>query len=126
MAFLRNKEHNTPAGKTSNREYMMNHLGATYMRVANTCYHKLDKFKGTYQRKDNIDGGPPWNTDRYCELDHCLVKRQWMNSIIDIWADPHTNINIDLRSMDIKIRQKLKAREKPNSEQSLKGTKPEK
>ena len=49
-----------------------------------------------------------------------------MNSIIDVRADPYTNINTDHRSIEIKIRQKLKAREKPNSEQSLKGIKPEK
>ena len=36
MAFLRNKEHNTPADKTTNREHMMSHLRATEMKVANT------------------------------------------------------------------------------------------
>ena len=126
MAFLRNKEHNTPANKITNREYMLSHLGATDMRVANTYYQKLDKFKGTYQRKDNTDGGPPWNTDRYCELDHCLIRRQRMNPIIDIRADPYTSINTDHGSVEVKIRQKLEAREQPNSEQSLKGIKPEK
>ena len=96
------------------------------MKVANTYYQKPDQFKGTYQRKDNKDGGPPWSTNRYCELHHCLVRRQWMNSIIDTRADPYTNINTDRKSIEIKIRQKMKAREQPNSEQSLKGLKPEK
>ena len=92
MDFLRNKEHNTPANKTTNREHLSNHSGATDMKVANTYYQKPDKLKGTYQRKDNVSGGPPWSTDRYCELDHCMVKKQWMNSITKIQADPYTNI----------------------------------
>ena len=32
--FLRNKEHNTPANKTTNREYLVNHLRATDMKIA--------------------------------------------------------------------------------------------
>ena len=51
MDFLRNKEHNTPANKTTNREYLMNHLRATDMKVANTYYQKPNKLKGTYQKK---------------------------------------------------------------------------
>ena len=106
--FLRNKEHDTPANKTTKREYFINHLRATDMKVANTFYQKSNKFKGTYQKKDNTEGGPPWNTDRYCELDHCLVKKQWMNTIINVQADPYTNINTDHKVLEVEIRQKLK------------------
>ena len=49
-----------------------------------------------------------------------------MNSIIDIQADPYTNINTDRKAFEIKIRQKLKARTQPNREPTLKGIKPEK
>ena len=126
MDFLRNKEHNTPANNTTNRDYLVNHVRATDMKVANTYYQKPDKLKGTYQRKDNVNGGPPWNTDRYCELDHCMVKKQWMNSITNIQADPYTNINTDRKVFEIKIRQKLKARTQPNREPTLKGIMPEK
>ena len=52
MDCLRNKEHNTLANKTANREHMVNHLRATDMKGANTYYQKPDKLKGTYQRKD--------------------------------------------------------------------------
>ena len=99
--FLRNKEHNTPANKTTNREYLINHLRATDMKVANTFYQKSNKFKSTYQKKDNTEGGPPWNTDRYCELDHCLVKKQWMNTITNVQADPYTNINTDRKVLEV-------------------------
>ena len=50
---MRIKERTTPANKTTNREYMVNHLRATDTKVANTYYQKPDKFKGTYQRKYN-------------------------------------------------------------------------
>ena len=96
------------------------------MKVANTYYQKPHKLKGTYQRKDNVDGGPPWNTDRYCELYRCTVKKQWMNSITNVQADPYTNINTDHKVLEVKIRQKLKARTQPNREPALKGIKPEK
>ena len=126
MDFLRNKEHNTPANKTTNREYLANHLWGMDMKVANTYYQKPHKVKGTYQRKCNVNGGPPWNTDRYCKLDHIMVKKQWMNSITNVQADPYTNINTDHKVLEIKIRQKLKARTQPNREPTLKGIKPEK
>ena len=73
-----------------------------------------------------MDGGPPWNTDRYCELDHCTVKKQWMNTITNIQADPYANINTDCKILEVEIRQKLKARTQPYREPTLKGIKPEK
>ena len=117
--FLRNKELLTPAEKTTNREHLIMLLRANDLKVANTLFQKEDKYKVTYQKKDNTDGGPPWDTERYCELDHCLVRKQWSNSIIDMQADPHTNINTDHEMIAIKVRQKLKAREEPNREPTL-------
>ena len=38
MEFLRNKEHKSPANKTTNREYLSNHRRATDVKVANTYY----------------------------------------------------------------------------------------
>ena len=70
---------------------------------------------GEYE--DNTEGGPPWDTERYSERS---------NSVIDMQSDPHTNINIDHKMIAIKLRQKLKAREEPNREPTLKGIKPEK
>ena len=104
---------------------MVNHLRATGMKAANTYYQKPEQFKGTDQRKDNVDGGPPRGTNRYCELDHCLVRKQWMNSI-NVRADPYTDINTERKPIEIKTRQELKAREQPNRASPLKGPKPEK
>ena len=101
-------------------------LSANDMKVANTCFKQKDEYKVTYQKKDDTDGGPPWDTERYCELDHCLVRKQWSNAIIDMQADPPININADHKMTAIKMRQKFKAREEPNREPTLKGIKPEK
>ena len=124
--FLRNKELLEPAEKTTNREHRIMLLRANDLNDANTFPQKEDKNNITYQKKDNIEGGPPWDTERYCELDHCLVREQWSNSIIDMQSYPHTNINTDHKMTAIKVRRKLKAREEPNREPTLKGRKPEK
>ena len=99
---------------------------ANDMKVSNTFFQKEDKHKITYQKKDNNDGGPPWDTERHCELDRCLVGKQWPNSIIDTQSDPYTNINADHKMIAIKVRHKLKAREAPRREPILKGIKQEK
>ena len=65
-------------------------------------------------------------TDTYCELDHCLVRKQWMNSVANVQADPYTNINTDHKVLEVKIRQKLKALAQPNNEPTFKGIEPEK
>ena len=55
-----------------------------------------------------------------------MVKKQWMNTITNIKADPYTNINTDRKVLELEIRQKLKARAQPYREPTLKGIKPEK
>ena len=65
-------------------------------------------------------GGPPWTSDRYYEIDHCLVKRHWRNSILDIQSDPYTNVNTDHYMINIKIRQALKAKEITHAEPTIK------
>ena len=95
------------------------------MKVA-THTTRNQKLKGTYRRKDNVNGGPPWSTDRYCELDHCLVRKPWMNSIINVQADPYTNTSTDRKALEIKVRQKFTARAQPNRDPTLEGIKPEK
>ena len=64
--------------------------------------------------------GPPWTSDRYYEIDHCLVKRHWRNSILDIQSDPYTNVNTDHYMIKITIRQALKAKEIAFADPTLK------
>ena len=49
-----------------------------------------------------------------------------MNTIINIQADPYTNINTDHKVLEVEVRQKHKARAQPNREPTLKGIRPEK
>ena len=65
--------------------------------------------------------GPPWTSERYYEIDHCLVKRHWRNNILDIQSDPYTNVNTDHYMIKISIRQALKAKEEIHMEPTLKG-----
>ena len=55
-----------------------------------------------------------------------MVKKQWVNTIVNIQADPYTNKNTDRKILEVEIRQKLTARTQPNREPTLKGIKPEK
>ena len=89
-------------------------------------FSKGGQIQNYLPEKNNTDGGPPWDTETYCELYHCFVRKQWSNTIIDMQADLHTNINTDRNIIAIKVRQRLKAREEPNREPTLKGIKPEK
>ena len=66
------------------------------------------------------DSGPPWTPERYYEIDHCLVRKRWRNSVVDITADPHTNINTDHYMITVEIRQALKANVDTQYEQSVK------
>ena len=53
-------------------------------------------------------------------LDHCIVRKCWRNSVLDITTDPHTNINNDHCMMAVKVRQAFKAKEDIKHEPSLK------
>ena len=65
--------------------------------------------------------GSPWTSERYYEIDHCLVKRHWRNSILDIQSDPYTNVNTDRYMTKLIIRPARKAKEEIHMEPTLKG-----
>ena len=93
----------TPAEKTTTREHLTMLLRANDLKVANTFFQNEDTHKFTYQKR--AEGGPPWDTEGYCELGRCLVRKQWSNSIVDMQSDPHTNINMDHNMIAIRVRQ---------------------
>ena len=51
----------------------------------------------------------PWDTDRYSELDLCLVFGRCANSIKNVESDSLTNVNTDHLVLNIQIKQQLKA-----------------
>ena len=67
----------------------------------------------------------PWNTERYSELDVCLVFRRWSNSIKNVESDSLTNIHTDHLALIVKISQKLKALGKAEHGKELRGAKSE-
>ena len=67
----------------------------------------------------------PWDTDRYSELDLCLVFGRWANSFKNVEADRPTNVNTDHLALRIKMKQKLKALAEAEHGKELRGAKSE-
>ena len=67
----------------------------------------------------------PWNTERYRELDLCLVFRRWSNSTKNFESDSLTNIHTDHLAPSIKITQKSKALVEAEHGKELRGAKSE-
>ena len=47
----------------------------------------------------------PWNTEKYSELDLCLVFGRWANPAKNVEPDSLTNVNTDHLALRIKIKQ---------------------
>ena len=87
--------------------------------IKNTFFEKPPKNKATY-RKVGMQLGPPWTPDRYEEIDHCIIRNPWKNTIINIQTEPTTNVSTDRFTMIATIRQKLKAIDKKDLDINLK------
>ena len=95
------------------------------MRCMNTYFEKPSKKKATYRHMWATGMQGPWNTDRYSELDLCLVFGRRANSIKNVEPDSFTNVNTDHLAIGIKIKQKLKALAEAEHGKELRGAKPE-
>ena len=103
IQFLETKEDRTPDNFIDNREHLTTITRATNTVIANTFFQKNPENKITYKAMAT-DNGPPWTPERYYEIDHCLVRKCWRNSVKDITTDPHTNINTDRYMMTVEIK----------------------
>ena len=103
MPFLTLKETYIPAWKTDNREMLAN-LTRTHDLTVKHISNKLSKFKATC-RRIGMHIGQPWTPDRYEEIDHCIVRNSWKNTITDIQTEPSTNVNTDHYTMVVTMRQ---------------------
>jgi len=63
------------------------------------------------------------NAERFAELDHCVARRHWNNSVIDVETDTKTTFPSDHFPLLIKYRRKLKIPENREEFQSWKGAK---
>ena len=100
--FLKQKDR-PPDNFIDNREHLIAITRATDTVIANTFFQKNSENKITYKAMAT-ESGPPWTPERYYEIDHCLVRKCWRNSVIDITTDPHTNINTDRYMMTVEIK----------------------
>lgn len=66
--------------------------------------------------------GFPWTPGRYDEIDHCIVRNAWTNTVADVQTEQNTNVSTDHLTMVTIIRQKPKANEKKELETNLKKT----
>ena len=67
----------------------------------------------------------PWDTDRYSELDLCLVFGKWVNSSKNVESDSFTNVNSDHLALKVNIKRKLKALVEAEHGKELRGAKSE-
>ena len=91
----------------------------------NTYSEKPNNKKTTYRHMWATGMRGPWDTDRYSELDLCLVYRRWANSIGNVESDNLTNVNTDHLALKVKIKQQLKALAKAEHGKELRGAKSE-
>ena len=87
--------------------------------IKNTFFEKPPKHKATYIII-GMQLGPPWTPNRYEEIDHCIVRDSWKNTVADIQTEPSANVNTDHFTMIATIKQKLKANEEKELEINLK------
>ena len=111
MRFLTLKETYKPAWKTDNKEMLTNLIRTRDLNIKNTFFEKDARHTATYQLI-GMQFGPPWTPGRYEEIDHCIVRHAWKNTVVDMQTEPNTNVNTDHFTMIATIRQKLQTNEK--------------
>eukprot|EP00972_Heterocapsa_arctica_P112688 16433226-Heterocapsa_arctica.AAC.1 len=92
------------------------------LRVMNT-FQKSPRQKATCKFVGVPGNVGPWTTDRYSEIDFCLARTRWHNSVLDVKADPFANITSDHKMLKIQLKQRLKAEKAELPPPSLKGVK---
>ena len=91
------------------------------MKQANTFFEKpLDK-QIIWKPQATQGFAPPWNPERFAELDICIVRDRWKNTVTNVQSHIRTNIDSDHIALHVNIRQKLKKLEEDTPDNSLKG-----
>ena len=123
MVFLREKEGLLP--ENMNRSLLIDLLKEHDMRCMNTYLQTPNNKKATYRHMWTRGVQGPWDTERYSELDLCLVFGRWANSINKVESDSLTNANTDHLALNTQIIQKLKALVEAEHGKELRGAKSE-
>ena len=108
-----------------NRNIFIELLKEHDMRCMNTYFEKPNNKKVTYRHMWATGMQGPRDTDRYSELDLCLVFGRWANSTNNVESDGLTNVNTDRLALKIKVKQELKALAEAAHGKELRGAKSE-
>ena len=85
---------NTTEEQQQSRELLVNFCKNNDYTIANTTFRKPTQKKCTFKKWDR-EPGPPWNQEKYREIDWILVNNRGENSITDIETDTQANISSD-------------------------------
>ena len=108
-----------------NRSLLIDLLKGHDMKCMNTFLQKPDRKKATYRHMWARGVQGPWDTERYSELDLCLVFRRWSNTVKNVESDSLTNVHTDHLAPRIKVNHKLKALVEAEHGKELRGAKSE-
>ena len=80
--------------------------------VANTWFKKKDANLVSYSKEPIPANDPPYNGNRYSQIDYILTKRKWRNNVMDVsnQIDAHLDAFIDHFPIIAKIKCKFKKR----------------
>ena len=97
--FFREQEGLPP--ENMNRSLLIDLLKGYDMRCVNTFFQTHDNKKATYRLMWARGMQGPWNTERYSELDICVVFRTWSNSTKNVESYSFISIRTDHLAMNI-------------------------
>ena len=106
----------------NNRMYLLDYLRTTGAIHANTFFEKPWDKKLTWKPPATQGFAPPWNPERFAELDICVVRDRWKNAITNVQSDIRTNIDSDHIALHVNIRKtEVKETERRSARQFAKG-----
>ena len=89
--------------------------------MANTWFKKKDANLVSYSKEPIPANDPPYNGNRYSQIDYILTKSKWRNNVIDVSNQIDANLDafIDHFPIIAKIECRFK-KKKPESEEQIK------
>ena len=104
-------------------ELCVNFCTSNDLIPANTWVEKPSEKLVTFSFTGDTDRGPPYNADKYSQVDYVLTKTRWRNAIKYIETDIRCPIDSDHFPLSATIRVKFQKQEKLNKKTaSIPGT----
>ena len=90
----------------NNKMYLLDYLRTTVSIHANTYFEQSWDKKLTWKPPATQGFAPPWDPERFAELDICIVRDRWKNAVTNVQSDIRTNIDSDHIALHVNIKQK--------------------